>query len=125
MPTGQETWFDNDAKAVHVDLLYTVAAKQVALVDGWLGVTVESGDSGDEIALTVDNRGYQFTVPSTLDVAKGDIVYIDSAQVTGHTPDDAGYATAADTGLIPLFKAQSDKDANNVVYGRLLSGLAY
>lgn len=124
MPTGMETWFDNEAKSVHVDLLYTVAAMQVAVVDNWLGITVESGDSGDTIALTADERAYQFTVPEALAVEKGDVVYIEVADLTGHTPDDSAYSKTAGAGKRALFRAQEDQDNNNVVRGRLLSGVA-
>ena len=124
MPTGAETWFDNDGKSVHVDLEYAVDAMQVAVVDGWLGITVEEGESGDTIALTADERAYQFTVPAGLTVNKGDVVYIELADLTGHTPDDTAYSTSPGAGKRALFRAQEDKDGNNVVRGRLLSGVA-
>lgn len=111
--------FDNDGKAVTVSLSYTVAKGRVAYVEGWLGISAGSGDSGDSIALTVDNRGYQFQVPSGLSVSKGDTVYITVATLTGHYPDDAAFTTSAGAGKIKLFKAIEDKDANNVVMGIL------
>jgi plastocyanin len=118
--TGAETHLESDGKAVDVDLLYTVAKGQVLYVDGFLGVAAGDAESGESVALTIDQREYQFTVPATLTVNKGDIVYVDPSDLTGHVPDDTGYATVADTGLLALFKATSDKDANNVVTGILL-----
>ena len=120
MTTGAETHLESDGKAVDVDLLYTVAKGQVLYVDGFLGVAAGDAESGESVALSVDQREYQFTVPANLTVNKGDIVYIDPSDLTGHVPDDAGYATTAAQGLLALFKATSDKDANNVVTGILL-----
>lgn len=117
---GANTYLDNDGRSVEVDLLYTVGANQVAYVDGWLGVTQRSGDSGDSVALAIDRRAYQFTVPSGLSVSKGDVVYVDPAQLTSHVPDEAGYTTTAADGLVALFKAVEDKDDNDVVVGVLM-----
>lgn len=119
MATG-ETYKESDGKAVNVDLTASVDRGDVVYADGWLGVAAEDGESGESIALTVEQIEYQFEVPSTLDVSKGDTVYIDTAQVTGHIPDEAGYATSSGSGLIALFKATADKDANDVVTGILL-----
>lgn len=121
--TGKQTHFNSDGKAVQVALQYTVEAEQIAYVEGWLGRTNESGDSGDYIALNVGMAEYQFTVPSLLSVSKGDIVYVDITDLTGHIPDESAYSTTADGSKVALFKATSDKDANNVVTGVLLAGL--
>ena len=120
MATG-DTFFESDGKAVNVDLLYTVKKGQVAVVDSWAGITGESGDSGDTIALIADDREYQFYVPSSLSVSKGDIVYLEVADVTGHTPDDTAYSTSAGSGKVAFFKATRDKTAQNVVTGILLA----
>lgn len=119
MATG-DTFFESDGKSVTVDLLYTVGAREVAVVDGWLGIAAASGDSGEDIALTVDDREYQVVVPSTLSVSKGDIIYIEVADVTGHTPDDTAYSTSAGAGKFAFLKATAAKDANNVVTGIML-----
>lgn len=115
------TWFESDGKAVDVDLLYTVTKGQPIVVDGWLGLAGGSGDSGDTIALVADNREYQFLVPNSLSVSKGDIVYITIATVTGHYPDDEAYTTTAGAGKLAFFKATADKDANDIVTGVMLA----
>ncbi len=119
--TGDDTHLESDGDALDVDLTATVTAKQVIYVDGWLGVAVEAGESGDTVALDISAREYQFTVPTALSVSKGDTVFIDTAQVTGHSPDGAGYAKATGAGLIPLFKATADQDANDIVTGVLVT----
>lgn len=116
-----DTFFEGDGKAVNVDLLYTVTKGQVAVVDGWLGITGEAADSGGTIALIADNREYQFEVPSGLSVSKGDIVYLELADVTGHTPDSTAYATSASAGAVAFFRATADKDDNDIVTGIMLA----
>lgn len=116
-----KTYFESDGKAVNVDLLYTVLKGQPIYVDGWLGISGGSGDSGDTVALIADDREYQFLVPDGLSVSKGNIVYIEVATLTGHYPDDEAYGTSAGAGKIAFFKATADKDANNIVTGVMLA----
>lgn len=120
MATG-DTFFESDGKAVDVDLLYEVSKGQLAVVDGWLGIAGSNGESGEQIALIVDDREYQFEVPANLSVSKGDIVYIEVADVTGHDVDATAYGTSGGAGKIALFKATMDKDANNIVTGIMLA----
>lgn len=120
MATGADTYFESDGKAVNVALTYTVLRNQVAYIEGWLGIMAEGGDSGDSRAMTIDQREYQFTVPSGLSVAKGATVYIEVADLTGHTPDDTAYSTSSGGGKVALFKATAAKDDNHVVTGILL-----
>lgn len=123
MTTGAGSYLESDGKSVNVDLNYTVVKDQVAVVDGWLGICASDGESDDTIALIVDMREYQFTVPTTLEVAKGDIVYVEVADVTGHTPDDTAYGTTAGSGKVAFFKATAAKDANHCVTGIMLGQL--
>ncbi|MHC4619594.1 MAG: hypothetical protein ACYTEQ_17750 [Planctomycetota bacterium] len=118
---GTNNWFESDGKAVNVDLLYTVAKGSAIYVDAWLGLAGQSGDSGETIALVADDREYMFTVPASLSVSKGDIVYITVATVTGHYPDDEAYTTSAGAGKWAFFKATAAKDANNVVKGVMIA----
>lgn len=120
--TGKDTWLDNDGKAIPVTLSYPTGKDAVAYVGGWLGITNRSGKSGDVVALTIDDRVYQFTVPSTLTVNPGDRVYIILASVgAAHEPPDNAYSTTSGAGRYPLFEAVEAKDSNNVVKGVLLS----
>jgi hypothetical protein len=114
---GAPCYLESDGQTVNVDLLYAVEANSVIYVDGWLGIAGEDGVSGDTIALINDEREYQFKVPAGLTVNKGDEVFITLATVTGHYPDDEAYTTESGAGKVPMFKATSDKDANNIVTG--------
>lgn len=118
---GSETFFESDGKAVNVTLTATVAKGAVIVVDSWVGVAGEDGVSGDTIALVADDREYQFLVPASLSVSKGDIVYITVATVTGHYPDDEAYTTSSGAGKVAFFKATAAKDSNNVVTGIMLA----
>lgn len=124
MAAGDQTFKESDGKAVNVTLSYTVLKDWLVVVEGWVGIADSSGNSGEEIALSVDNYEYQLTVPSGLAVAKGAIIYITVATVTGHRPDDAAYTTTAGAGKVAVFKATAAKDANNVVTGIMLASAA-
>jgi hypothetical protein len=125
MASGDKSYFDNDAKSVNVTLTAAVLKDKVCVVSGWVGIAASDGAIGETIALQCDDRAYQFTVPAGLAVAKGAIVYLTIATVTGHYPDDAAYVLAPAAGTIPLFKAMEAKDVNNVVVGKLLPQMAY
>jgi predicted RecA/RadA family phage recombinase len=118
---GDAAYFESDGKAVNVTLTSTVAKDAVIYVDSWLGIAGADGDSDDTIALIADDREYQFPVPSGLSVAKGAIVYITVATVTGHYPDDEAYTTTAGAGKLAFFKATAAKDANNIVTGVMIA----
>lgn len=119
---GVPTFFESDGKAVNVTLnAGDVVKGAVIYAEGWLGIAGEDADSGETLALIVDDREHQFEVPSGLAVAKGAIVYITVATVTGHYPDDEAYTTTAGAGKIAFFKATAAKDAGNMVTGIMLA----
>lgn len=124
MAAGDQTFKESDGKAVNVTLSYTVLKDWLVVVEGWIGIADSSGNSGEEIALSVDNYEYQLTVPSGLAVAKGDIIYITVATLTGHRPGDAAYTVAPGAGKVAVFKATAAKDVNNVVTGIMLASAA-
>lgn len=113
---------ESDGRSVTIDLSYTVVARQPAFGGGWLGITVGAGDSGEQVALEIFGE-YQFKVPSGLSVAAGEIVRIDTTDLTGHTPDDTAYNKNAESSTNRnFFRATSAKDSNNIVTGILLTG---
>lgn len=116
-----DTFFESDGKATNVTLTAAVLKGRVIVVEGWVGIAGENGAIGDTIALICDDREYQFTVPAALAVAKGAIVYITVATVTGHYPGDAAFVTAAGLGAVAFFKATAAKTANNIVTGTMLA----
>lgn len=96
--------YDSDGDAVDVQLTATLTANKLAYVQGWYGISKGSGDSGDYVALDVAQNVYQIVIPGTLDVSAGDTLYIDTAQVTGHIPDGAGYGTSSGGTNLPIGK---------------------
>lgn len=118
---GDINYFESDGKAVNCLATATVAKGSLVYIESWLGIAGSDAASGESVAVIVDDREYQFVVPSSLEVAKGAIVYITVATVTGHYPDDEAYVTDAGAGNIALFKATAAKDANNIVTGIMLA----
>lgn len=117
---GENTYLESDGKSVEVDLLYDVEKGQLVVVDGWLGIANASGNSGSPITLSVDGREYQLTVPAALNVAKGDVIFVELADVTGHKPDDSAYSKSAGAGKVAAFKATMDQNTDNVVTAVML-----
>lgn len=113
MATG-DTTFNGHGNARNVDLTATVVKNQIAYVGGQLGVTANSGGSGDTVALDVADDIRVIQLPGSLNAVTGDKIFIDTAQVTGHTPDDAGYSTSAGAGKILLGILITDQDANDL-----------
>ncbi len=120
-----DTYGESDGKSVTVALISTIEANDVVYANGWLGISVADGNSGDRVALTIARTEYQFVVPSGLSVSNGDIVRLDTTAIsaTNIPPDNAYNKNALSATNINLFKATADKDANNVVTGILLAGL--
>lgn len=124
MATPNPAKFTSDGKSVNVRLGATVEAGDVVFVQQWLGIAVKGGNSDDYVALNVDHREYIFDVGASLSVLKGDIVYITTSSIEGNQPALAGYSTSSGAGKIPLFKAVTAKDSNNLVRGVLIAGEA-
>lgn len=112
-----DTYYESDGQAVNVDLTYSVTARDLVVVQSWVGVAVETGESGDTIALDISGVERQLQVPASLSVSKGATIYLEVADLTGHTPDDTAYSTSSGAGKIALMKATAAKDASNIVTG--------
>jgi hypothetical protein len=121
LATG-DTAKESDGQAVNVDLLYSVDKDDVAYVDGWLGVAGNDGDSGDTIALDISCIERQIVLPASTNPSKGDIIYIEVADCTGHIPDDTAYGTSAGEGKVAFCKITAIKDDNNVATAIILPG---
>jgi hypothetical protein len=99
----------SDGKAVEVTLLSTKAKGQVVLLDGFFGITMQAGSSGDTVAIEIASREHEILVPSGVTAAKGDVLYLSSAGVVTNTISDT-----------PFLKVTKAKDANYYVWGILL-----
>jgi predicted RecA/RadA family phage recombinase len=121
MAVANPAKFHSDGKAVDVALTSSVLAGDVIYADGWLGIAATAGDSGDDVAIAIDAREYIFDVGASLSVSKGNTVYVTVTTLTGHLPTLSGWATSSGSNRIRLFRATTDKDANNLVHGILIS----
>lgn len=123
-PTLNGTFKRSDGKSVDVDLTASVVKGQVTYANSWLGLAGGAGDSGESVALLVDPQEYNFYVPHSLAVLKGDIVRINTASVTGHTPQSGAYTkNAASTTVLSLFKATRDAVATSDGNIDIVSGI--
>jgi hypothetical protein len=104
----------SDGKAVEVTLVSTKAKGSVVYLEQFFGITMQSGSSGDTVAIEIAQREHEILVPSDVVAAKGDILYVNTS--TGVIDDN-------DAGTVPFLKVTKAKDANDYVWGILLPQL--
>ena len=104
------TTLRSDGKAVNVTLLSMVEKGTPVHLDGFFGITMSAGSSGDTVAIEVAQREHEVSVGALITAAKGDILYMN--QTTGVLTN-----TVTDK---PFMKVTKAKDANNYVWGILL-----
>lgn len=102
--------FRSDGKAVDVVVTGDVTKGEPAYAEGWHGVALADGVSGDTVALEIAAREHEFVVAGGVTAAKGDVLYLTTA----------GAITNTASGNRPFCKVTVAKDANNVVWGILL-----
>lgn len=102
--------FRSDGKAVEVTLLSAKEKGSVVLLEGFFGITMRAGSSGDTVAIEIAQREHEIAVPADVVAAKGDILYL----------TDAGVIDDSSSGNTPFMKVTVAKDANNYVWGILL-----
>jgi|SRR3972149_8456538 len=98
-----------DGKAVDITLTEYKAKGSVVLVDGFFGITMAAGSSGDTVAIEIALREHEIAVPEGVTASKGDILYLSTAGVITNTTSDK-----------PFMKVTVAKDSNNYVWGVLL-----
>lgn len=110
-----ETFFkETDGKSVDVTIDYTISGERPILVDNWVGLPSQSGDSGDTIALVCDGGVYQWQAPSGLSLSVGNIVYVDISETgSANEVPDSAFTTTATADTLPLFKVLTEKNASN------------
>ncbi len=100
----------SDGKAVEVVLGLDVTKGDAVRTDGWFGVAMTDGLTGETIALETSCREFEFTVGGAVTAAKGDILYIaddTNALINTDTEEAFGKVTIA-------------KDGNDVVWVKTL-----
>ena len=115
MATNLPVFEESDGRAVHVGLLYTVAADTLVYADGFFGVAEKGGSSGDTIALSIESVEYQIELPSGLTPTKGAILY--AAAPSGYTSNEvqsADLSTSSGSGKVPVFKVTGVKDSAGI-----------
>lgn len=108
--------FESDGKSVTVTLDYSIDPNKPALVDSWLGLPTKSGDSGDVVTLSIDQREYQFPIPDAINPAIGNTLYVTLASVTEHTIPDGAYSLSSGAGKVALCKFTSTRYGSSGAY---------
>lgn len=112
---------NSEGRAVQFTAEYTIGARMPALFDKFIGVTTNSGNSGETVVLDIEQVEYQIDVGDSLDPSVGDVIYVTVASVTEHEIPNTALTTTADGANTRAFlKVTSAKDANNIVTGILM-----
>ena len=98
-----------DGKAINVELTEYKAKGSVVLIDGFFGITMAAGSSGDTVAIEIAQREHEINVGAEITATIGAILYLDSNGDISNTTSDK-----------PFMKVTKAKDANNYVWGVLL-----
>lgn len=86
---------ESDGQAVDVAINHTINKGQLIVAEGWLGITTNGGVSGGVVAIAMDQREYEIEVPTGFAVAKGDLIYVDTTQVTNGVVNSSAWFTAS------------------------------
>lgn len=100
----------SDGKAVDITLTAVTTKDTPVLEDGFHGIAMTDGSSGDIIAIEIAQREHEITVPSAVTAAKGDVLYLDATGTITNTDTDRAF-----------MKVTLAKDSNNIVWGVLLA----
>lgn len=114
---GLLSYLESDGKSVNFIATAAVVKGQVAAAGAtkyWLGVVNKSAAIGEPTNMNVDGREYQFTVPVGLGAKFGDVIYVDMAQLTGHTPNVGAYALTSGGAKQALCKCTMDQSGQTV-----------
>lgn len=109
-----EVHVESHGRGMAVALTATITAERLIYAEGWFGIAEQAGDSGETVGLNIDRQELQIELPAAFAGVKGDSVYIDTAQVTNHVPDDAAYSKTAGAGKRFVGRLTSDQDAGDV-----------
>lgn len=99
-----------DGFSVDVALSYEVDTGDIVVVQDWLGIVPRDAESGDSIALNVENAEFDMILPTSLSLGIGDEVYVEVADVTGHRPDSTAYSTSSGAGKRKLGRCTTAQD---------------
>src|SRR5688572_1786426 len=97
-----------------VDLPLTagdVDTGDVVVVSSWLGIAPRYAESGDTIALNVENAEFDIVLPTALSAVIGDETYVTIANITGHVVNDSdGYSKTSGAGKRKLGRCVTDQN---------------
>lgn len=100
----------SNGNTVEVDVTSSVAEGDLAFVQGWLGFVPRAQVSGETTALNIEDAEFDVILPTSLNLSKGDEVWVDTTDLTGHIPDSTAYATSDGGSDTKLGRCVTDQD---------------
>lgn len=103
------------SQGTKIEVTFTSAVEDgdLAYADGWLGFVPRDKASGEKANLDIEDAQYDIVLPTALGLSKGDEVFVDITDLTGHIPDDSAYATSSGANTVKLGRCVIDQDGTS------------
>lgn len=96
----------SDGQAVVVTLLQTQSKGDLVRISDFIGILMNAGSSGDQVALDIAQDEVEFAVPQSVTANVGDTLYMTAG----------GVITNTSSGNRAFAKVTVAKDSNNIVW---------
>jgi len=100
----------NTGLSVEIEVTSDIATGELAYVDGFLGFNVRAIESGESGVLDIEPSQWDILLPTALNLSKGNRIYVDVTDLTGHIPDDTAFSTSAGGSKKLWALAMTDQD---------------
>lgn len=99
-----------NGNSIDVTISSAVAEGDLAFIEGWLGFVPRASSSGESVALNIEYAEFDMILPTGLSLSKGDEVWVDTTDLTGHIPDDTAYGSSNGGSDTKLGRCVIDQD---------------
>ncbi len=107
--------FESHGRALSVTPNNAVSKGDLLYINGFAGVAADDADSGEAIALSIEQVEYEVFVGTSLSVSKGDTIYVTTASVTADIIPQAALSTTSGDGKKAMLKATADRTSTGYV----------
>jgi len=100
----------NTGLSVEIEVTSDIDTGELAYVNGFLGFNVRAIESGESGVLDIEPAQWDVILPTALNLSKGNLIYVDVTDLTGHIPDDSAFSTTSGGSKVKWAKAMTDQD---------------
>jgi len=107
--------FESHGRALNVTVNAAIAKDDVLYINGFAGIAGDDAESGETIALLIEQVEYTVFVGTSLAVSKGDTIYVTTASVTADIIPQSALSTTSGAGKKAFLKATEARDSSGYV----------